>query len=138
MGASTAKLSPDGKHVGFSDLRSDSVLNMVVAKLSRAGDKYQLTDPRVINPPGPTSTTDTSVAGWSDSSALYEFKSFTHGGADATYVQVGGINRSPDVWSVNLKTGKVLPNSQKLQVRFGSRSFSFLGAVQVFPASSDL
>jgi hypothetical protein len=106
MGASTAKLSQDGKHVGFSDLRSDSVLNMVVAKLSRAAGKYELTDPRVINPPGPTSATDPHVADWSDSSALYEFKSFTDGGADATYVQVGGINRGPDVWSVNLKTGR--------------------------------
>ena len=106
FGSSTAKLSQDGKHVGFSDLRSDSLLNMVVGKLVRTSGKYEVTDPRVINPPGPTSTTDTSVAGWSDSSALFEFKSFTHGGADATYVQVGGINRSPDVWSVNLQTGK--------------------------------
>jgi hypothetical protein len=59
----------------------------------------------VINPPGPTSATDTNVAGWSDSSALYEFKSFTNGGADATYVQVGGIHGGVDIWSVNLKTG---------------------------------
>jgi hypothetical protein len=106
FGSSTAKLSQDGKHVGFSDLRSDSLLNMVVGKLVRTSDKYEVTDPRVINPPGPTSASDKNVAGWSDSSALYEFKSFTHGGADATYVQVGGINRGPDVWSVNLKTGK--------------------------------
>jgi hypothetical protein len=106
MGASTAKLSQDGKHVGFSDLRSDSVLNMVVAKLRRGSDKYELTDPRVINPPGPSSASDPRVAGWSDSSALYEFKSFTNGGADATYVQVGGVNRGPDVWSVNLRTGR--------------------------------
>ena len=106
FGASTAKLSPDGKHVGFADLRSDSVLNMVVGKLVRAGDEYQVTEPRVLNPPGPTSATDTSVAGWSDSSALYEFKSFTNGGADATYVQVGGIHSGVDIWSVNLATGK--------------------------------
>ncbi|MCW2984942.1 MAG: hypothetical protein JWR63_2512 [Conexibacter sp.] len=106
LGSSTAKLSPDGKHVGFSDLRSDSILNMVVGKLRRAGAKYEVTDPRVINPAGPASATDPRVAGWSDSSALYEFKSFAHGGAEATYVQVGGINRGPDVWSVNLKTGK--------------------------------
>jgi hypothetical protein len=106
FGSSTAKLSQDGKHVGFSDLRSDSLLNMVVGKLVRTSDKYEVTDPRVINPPGPTSAGDKNVAGWSDSSSLFEFKSFTHGGADATYVQVGGINRGPDVWSVNLKTGK--------------------------------
>jgi hypothetical protein len=105
-GSSTAKLSPDDKHVGFSDLRTDSLLNMVIGKFTRAGDKYEVTDPKVINPPGPSSASDPRVAGWSDSSALFEFKSFTHGGADATYVQVGGINRGPDVWSVNLKTGR--------------------------------
>ena len=65
-----------------------------------------MTDPRVINPAGPASATDPSVAGWSDSSALYEFKSFTNGGADATYAQVGGIHGGVDVWSVNLATGR--------------------------------
>lgn len=70
LGSSTAKLSPDGKHIGFSDLRSDSILNMVVAKLVRTADTYVATDPRVINPPGPASASD------------------------------------PDVWSVNLATGK--------------------------------
>lgn len=106
FGQSTAKLSPDGKYVGFSDLRTDSLLNMVIGRLERATDKYVITDPHVINPPGPSSPTDTDVAGWSNSSALYEFKSFANGGADATYVQVGGIHRGPDVWSVNLATGK--------------------------------
>jgi hypothetical protein len=108
LGSSTAKLSPDGQHVGFSDLRSDSILNMVVARLARAptGDQYVVTDPKVINPPGPASAADPRVAPWSDSAALYEFKGFAHGGADATYVQVGGVNRGPDVWQVNLKTGK--------------------------------
>jgi hypothetical protein len=105
-GSSTAKLSPDGTHVAFSDLRSDSLLNMIVGRLSRAGTTYVVTDPRVVNPPAPTSVDDHRVAGWSDGSALYELKSFTHGGADVTYVQVGGINRGPDVWSVNLRTGK--------------------------------
>jgi hypothetical protein len=106
LGSSTAKLSPDGKHVGFSDLRSDSLLNMVIGKLSRAGGRYAVTDARVINPAGPTSAADPRVGPWSDSSALFEFKSFADGGASATYVQVGGINRGPDVWKVDLKTGK--------------------------------
>ncbi|MCW2992691.1 MAG: hypothetical protein JWQ18_186 [Conexibacter sp.] len=106
LGSSTAKLSPDGKHVGFSDLRSDSLLDMVVGTLVRTATTYEVTDSKVINPAGPTSATDPSVAAWSDSSALYELKGFADGGAAATYVQVGGANRGPDVWSVNLKTGK--------------------------------
>ncbi len=106
FGQSSAKLSPDGRHVGFSDLRTDSLLNMVVARLKRQPDSYVLTDPKVINPPGPESAADRSVDGWAESSALYEFKSFGGGGAYATYVQVGGSSSNPDVWKVNLATGE--------------------------------
>ncbi len=79
---------------------------MVVAKLVRESDKYVAQDARVINPPGPTSSSDPSVADWSLGGALYELKTFTHGGADLSYVQVGGANgMNPDIWQVNLKTG---------------------------------
>jgi hypothetical protein len=106
-GAAAAKLAQDGEHVGFSDIRSDSVEVMVVGKLERAVDDYEVTDPHVVNPPGPTSATDSSVFGWSESSALYEFKTFTDGGADATYVESGGPSLlNPDVYSINLATGK--------------------------------
>jgi hypothetical protein len=101
-----AKLSQDGLHVGFSDIRTDSIETMVVATLSRGDAKYTLSDPRVINPAGPASASDTDVAAWSGGGALYEFKTFTNGGADATYVQVGGeALGNPDVWSVNLASG---------------------------------
>lgn len=105
--AYAAKLSQDGVHVGFSDIRSDSIEMMVIGTLKRSGDKYEVTDPRVINPAGPTSTSDRSVGAWSDGGALYEFKTFTHGGRDATYVQSGGSALlNPNVWSVNLASGK--------------------------------
>jgi hypothetical protein len=106
-GAYAAKLAPDGVHVGFSDIRSDSVETMIIGTLTRAGDAYTVTDPRVINPPGPTSANDPDADAWSDSAALYEFKTFTHGGADATYVESGGPSLlNADVWSVNLATGR--------------------------------
>jgi Tol biopolymer transport system component len=102
-----AKLSQDGEYVGFSDIRSDSIETMIIGKLELSGDEYIVTDPKVINPPGPSSASDKSVQDWSNGGSLYEFKTFTHGGADATYVQVGGeVGGNPDVWSVNLKTGK--------------------------------
>jgi hypothetical protein len=101
------KLSPDGVHIGYSDVRSDGYEQLVVARLVRQTDKYVAVDPKVINPPGPTSATDPAVGGWSESTALYEFKTFTHGGASATYVKVGGADaENPDVWEVNLKTGQ--------------------------------
>ena len=100
-------ISQDGVHIGFSNPRSDGFEEMVVAKLVRESDKYVVTDPKVINPPGPTSATDPNVAAWSDSTGLFEFKSFTHGGADATYVQSGSAaSENPDIWEINLKTGK--------------------------------
>jgi hypothetical protein len=107
VAAAHTQLSPDGRYVGFSEPRSDSIEAMIVGKLQEAGDRYIVTSPRVINPPGPTSATDPNVFAWSNSSSLTEFKTFTNGGADATYVQDGGPRLSSvDVWSVNLKTGK--------------------------------
>jgi hypothetical protein len=106
-GAYHAKLSQNGRYVGFSVLRTDAIELMVVGRLERDGAEYKVNDPRVINPPAPTSIRDHDTAAWSDSSGLFEFKTFTDGGADATYVEVGGPSLSnPDVWSVNLKTGK--------------------------------
>jgi hypothetical protein len=105
--AAHAQLSPDGNYVGFSQARSDAIEAMIVGRLERTGSNYVVKDPRVINPPGPTSPSDTDVSAWSDSSGLYEFKTFTNGGADATYVQVGGpAQMSTDIWSVNLATGR--------------------------------
>jgi hypothetical protein len=106
-GGSSPKLAPDGVHIAFSDVRSDAAELMVIATLQREADKYVVTDPRVINPPGPTSLTDPDPRAWSDSTALYEFKTFADGGADATYVEVGGpATLNPDVWEVNLATGR--------------------------------
>jgi len=109
-GAYAAKLSQDGKYVAFSDARTDVLELMVVGKLQRSGAKYEVTDPRVINPPAPTSILNSNLDAWSNSSALFEFKTFTHGGADATYVESGGASLlNPNVWSINLATGRRTP-----------------------------
>ncbi len=106
-GASSPKLAPDGVHIAFSDVRSDAAELMIIATLHRQPGKYVITDPRVVNPPGPSSITDTNPLTWSASTALYEFKTFADGGADATYAEVGGpATLNPDVWEVNLATGK--------------------------------
>jgi len=107
VAAAHAQLAPDGRYIGFSEARSDSIEAMIVGRLQDDGEQYTVTDPRVINPPGPTSATDPNVGAWSNSSSLTEFKTFTNGGADATYVEDGGPRLSSvDVWSVNLRTGK--------------------------------
>lgn len=99
-------LAQDGKHIGYSDVRTDGLEQMVVAKLVRREDKYVAEDPKVINPPGPTSLTDKDVNAWSDSTALYELKTFTHGGSRVTYVKAGGTHsENPEVWEVDLRTG---------------------------------
>ncbi len=105
-GASSPKLSPDGKYVAWSDFRSDSLLSMVIGRLEFAGDKYVVTDPRTLNPAGPASPTDPDPRPWSDSSALFELKSFADNGRSIVYVQVGGTaSGNPDLWKVDLKTG---------------------------------
>jgi len=104
--AAHAQLSQDGRYVGFSEARSDAIKAMIVGKLQRGRGKYVVTDARVINPPGPTSSTDPSVKAWSDSSALFELKTFTDGGRDVTYVEGGGASLDhTTAWSVNLATG---------------------------------
>ncbi len=101
------KLSPDGQYIAFSALRSDMAEVMILTKLIRTPTQYITSDPRVLNPPGPTSATDLNTAAWSNGSALYEFKTFIDGGADVTYVQVGGVALgNPDVWKLNLATGQ--------------------------------
>lgn len=106
-GGVAPKLAPDGTHIAFSDIRSDVAELMVMATLTRSTDKYVTGDPRVLNPPAPRSPTDPNTVAWSNSSGLFEFKSFARGGADATYAQVGGPGLgNPDVWQLNLATGQ--------------------------------
>jgi hypothetical protein len=106
-GAYHAQLSPNGQYIGFSEVRTDAVEVMVIGKLQQAGNEYVVNDAKVINPPAPTSASDEDAAHWSDSSSLFEFKAFTHGGADATYVQVGGeALMDPQDWQVNLASGQ--------------------------------
>jgi hypothetical protein len=106
-GGVAPKLAPDGTHIAFSDIRSDVAELMVMATLTRTPTMYRTSDPRVLNPPAPTSPSDPNTVAWSDSSGLFEFKSFAHGGADATYAEVGGPGMgNPDVWQVDLATGQ--------------------------------
>lgn len=106
-GAASPKLSPDGKTIAFSDVRTDSAESMILARLAFAGDHYTITDPRVLNPAGPTSATDPDTNAWSESAGLFEFKTFVDGGRAVTYVQVGGeASGNPDLWKLDLKTGK--------------------------------
>jgi hypothetical protein len=106
-GAASPKLSPDGNYIAFSDVRTDSIEEMVLARLSREGEKYVLSDPRVLNPAGPTSTTDPNTAAWSDSAGLFEFKTFIEGGRAVTYVQVGGNEGGGiNLWKLDLQTGQ--------------------------------
>jgi hypothetical protein len=106
-GAYHAQLSPNGQYIGFSEVRTDAIEVMVVGKLQQSGNEYVVNDAKVINPPAPTSPSDEDAAHWSDSGSLFEFKAFTHGGADATYVQVGGeALMDPQDWQVDLATGR--------------------------------
>lgn len=69
--------------------------------MTRGADKDEVHDARVLDPQGPTSPSDEDVRAWSDSTALFESKTFVDGGRALTYVQVGG---NPDLWK--LKSGR--------------------------------
>jgi hypothetical protein len=104
-GGSAPHMAPDGVHLAFSDVRTDAAELMVIGTLVRQDNQYVLTDPRVINPPGPSSLLDTRPDGWSHGGQLYEFKSFADGGASATYVAEPDSG-NPDVVKVDLATGE--------------------------------
>jgi hypothetical protein len=105
-GGSYPQISQNGEWVVTSPVATNAIEMMEIRKLVKEKGKYVATNPHVLNPPGPTSLSDTSLSAWSDSSGLFEFKGFTHGGADGLYLQAGGeASHNPDVWEVNLATG---------------------------------
>ncbi|GFE82423.1 hypothetical protein GCM10011487_44230 [Steroidobacter agaridevorans] len=98
----TWHLAPDGVHLGWMEVRPDGTL-MIVARLERETDKYVAADPRVVNPAGPTSSSDDNADRWENLSQLYELKSFTPDGKGV--LAVGLPNNNVDVIRIELATG---------------------------------
>jgi len=98
-------LAPDGKHLGWTASRLDT-RPMLVGTLQREDDHYVTTDVKVINPAGPASMTDPDPRGWTNGGALYELKGFSPDGRAVNYVS-SQFEGNPDVFSVNLASGKV-------------------------------
>jgi hypothetical protein len=99
----TWHLSPDGKHLLWMEVRPDGTV-MVVAKLVRESDRYVAEDPRDINPPGPTSSSDSNPDHWAYVGQTFEGKSFADGGREVEYLGGPGMDNF-DVETVNLATG---------------------------------
>lgn len=105
LGRRTYHLAPDGVHLGYSITRPDGLV-MIVAALVRGPSGYGLTDPHVVNPPGPTGPADTDPDAWANGGSLQEFKSFADGGRSAIVLaaEPGGI---PQQHKIDLRTGRV-------------------------------
>lgn len=100
----TYHLSPDGEHLGYTLVRSDGLL-MVVARIERRPDRYLLTNPRVVNPRGPSGLLDQSAAAWARGASLYELKSFVDGGRKIlAFSEDHGV---PEQVEIDLATGAV-------------------------------
>jgi hypothetical protein len=99
----TWHLSPDGRHLLWMDVRPDGTV-MVVAKLVRESDRYLAVDPRYINPPSPTSSSDPNPDHWAYVGQTFEGKSFAEGGSEVEYLGGPGMDNF-DVETVNLATG---------------------------------
>lgn len=105
LGRRTYHLAPDGEHLAYNITRPDALV-MMVSDLQRTDSGYAIANPRVINPPGPSGPTDTSVEGWSNGGQLYEFKSFADGGASAIVVGEPSDGNA-DALKINLATGAI-------------------------------
>jgi len=99
----TWHLAPDGVHLGWMDLRADGTA-MIVARLTRAGDRYIAADPRVVNPAGPRGLGDTDPVRWENQSQLYELKSFADGGR--AIIALGERAGNIDQLKIDLRTGR--------------------------------
>jgi hypothetical protein len=99
----TWHLAPDGVHLGWMDLRADGTA-MIVARLTRAADRYMAADPRVVNPVGPRGNADTDPVRWENQSQLYELKSFVDGGR--AIVALGERAGNIDQLKIDLRTGR--------------------------------
>jgi hypothetical protein len=99
----TWHLSPDGKHLLWMEVRPDGTV-MIVAKLVRESDRYVAEDPRDINPPGPTSSSDPNPDHWTYVGQTFEGKSFADGGRAVEYLGGPGMGNF-DVETVDLATG---------------------------------
>lgn len=105
LGRRTYHLSPDGQHIGYTNVRPDGLV-MQVARLERTMLGYSATDIKVINPTPPTNANDTDFEHWRNAADLKEFKAFIDGGRSAMFVgQVAAQN--PDQFKVDLITGQV-------------------------------
>lgn len=99
----TFHLSPDGKHIGWMNVRSDATM-MVVARLERQSDKYVAADPRAVNPVGPRSDEDDNADRWENLSQLYELKSFSPDGR--AIIAVGTPHNNVDIMRIELSDGR--------------------------------
>lgn len=101
----TWHLAPDGRHIGWMDVRDDGTM-LVVGLLKRESSKYVATDLKVVNPAAATSPTDADPARRVTAGQIFELKSFANGGRDAMIVgEPDSVN--PDQELVDLRTGKV-------------------------------
>jgi hypothetical protein len=105
FGGGVWHLAPDGVHLGWTSNRLDT-RPMLVGRLVRESDRYDVADIVTINPPGPRSGLDSDPRGWTNGGALYELKGFVDGGASAIYV-TSQFEGNADLYKTNLATGEV-------------------------------
>lgn len=95
------RLSPDGQHVAFSQARPGG-WTLVLGTLTRAGDHYELTDLRLLNPKFQLGD---AAADWGAAGAFYEVKGFADDGTSLVYASTRDGSLNYDDYLLDLATG---------------------------------
>lgn len=94
-------LHPDGQHLKWSEVRFADGERMVIGRLERGENAYEVVDPRIVSP----GFTLDSPQGWLDGGRYYELGEWVDGGRTLKYgTTTTALNY--DIWEVDLATGR--------------------------------
>jgi hypothetical protein len=94
------RISPDMRWFAWTELTHDGT-RMTLARLVRAGDHYEVVDPRVLNPPFELGD---SAEGWAVAGGYYEIKQFGQDGRTLTYAGAASASNF-DSWELDIASG---------------------------------
>jgi hypothetical protein len=87
----TWHLSPDGKTLAWTVIRQDGSA-VIAGRLTKEGDKYRVTDAKVITPIGPEGSRSSARDKAVYASQMWELKSFADGGKSVIMLSELGQN----------------------------------------------
>ncbi len=100
------RLAPDGAHIGWTQVRSDTGTVLVIGELRREASHYELDDVEILTDTGPRLVVDEAGRSVLTPNTAGELKQFERGGTHLTYI-AGGGGLGFDVFELDIASGAV-------------------------------